>query len=132
MMVDGEEAGEIRDSCELRLDITAGHHEIQLLIDWCRSQAVQFEVEPGATVIFDCGAMRPPWQALYAITLGRNRYIALGPSDESSASVGPPAHHRTAETHGLPASRQYLQSEQSGRGRTHNRLPRMEAEVFAA
>jgi hypothetical protein len=74
--IDGEEVGEIQHDDEKTFEVQPGRHEIQLAIDWGRSQPVQLELADGDEAQLLCHG-RNPLLALYWITAGRNRYIAL-------------------------------------------------------
>ncbi|MFB6499311.1 hypothetical protein [Bacillus haynesii] len=43
VLIDGVEAGKIKDGGRLRIDLEPGEHEIQVKIDWCVSKP-SFEV----------------------------------------------------------------------------------------
>jgi hypothetical protein len=76
MLVDGDELGRVRHGQDLTLTVPPGHHLVGLRIDWCRSEVLDIDLAAAEEVHLECRA-RPAWQALYWISLGRNRYIAI-------------------------------------------------------
>jgi cold shock CspA family protein len=55
VVLDGKVIGTIRDGQQVEFDVAPGRHQLQLKIDWCRSNIVDFEVD-GGTVEFECGS----------------------------------------------------------------------------
>jgi hypothetical protein len=80
--IDGEQVGELRPEDETTFDVEPGWHEVQLAIDWARSQRMRVQLADGEKVRLVCHG-RNPLLALYWITLGRSRYIALERADEA-------------------------------------------------
>jgi hypothetical protein len=80
IMVDGQEAGEVRDGQTETVQVTPGPHEVQMKIDWARSPAIPVEVPEGGEVRVRCWPNANPGTALYYITVGRNKYIGLEPA----------------------------------------------------
>jgi hypothetical protein len=74
--IDGEEVGDLQPGDEKTFEVQPGRHEIQLAVDWGRSQPVQLDLAGGDRAQLLCHG-RNPLLALYWITAGRNRYIAL-------------------------------------------------------
>jgi hypothetical protein len=74
--IDGEVLGELRRGEEQVFEVRPGHHEVQLRIDWTRSQPVEVDLVAGSEATLTCGG-RNPLLALYWITAGRNRYPVL-------------------------------------------------------
>lgn len=54
IVIDGGTVGKIRRGRRLELPITAGHHEIFLRIDWCRSPTVEVGAQPGDVIHLSC------------------------------------------------------------------------------
>jgi hypothetical protein len=73
---DGEGVGHIQHDEEKTFEVEPGRHEVQLAIDWGRSQPVHLELAEGDEAQLLCHG-RNPLLALYWITAGRDRYIAL-------------------------------------------------------
>ena|ERR1700755_2176777 len=76
VLVDGRDLGAVRRGETARFELPAGAHEVFLKIDWCRSQKLAVDLEPGRSLRLECSA-RNPFAALYWISFGRNRYIQL-------------------------------------------------------
>jgi hypothetical protein len=74
--IDGEEVGEIYHGDERTFEVQSGRHEIQLAIDWGRSQPVVLELADEDEAQLLCHG-RNPLLALFWITAGRSRYIVL-------------------------------------------------------
>ena len=74
--IDGEEVGRLRLGDEKTFEVQPGRHEIQLAIDWTRSEPVLLELADGDKARLVCHG-RNPFLALYWITAGQDRYIAL-------------------------------------------------------
>jgi hypothetical protein len=83
--IDGEEVGDLQHGDEQTFEVQPGRHEIQLAVDWGRSQPVQLELAGEDQAQLLCHG-RNPFLALYWITAGRNRYIALNLAAEPHRS----------------------------------------------
>jgi len=59
------------------LDVAPGAHGLHLRIDYCRSQSVRFEVQPGEIVEFTCRPNARMWTAPFFLTVGRTHYLSL-------------------------------------------------------
>lgn len=80
VLVDGARAGKIGDSGTLTISVPPGRHTIQLKIDWCSSEAIDFEVREGDVVKFQCGPILTGWRLLLGfvyITVRRHQYVWL-------------------------------------------------------
>lgn len=74
-----EEAG-IGNGETKTLEVSPGEHELLLKIDWCRSNAVRFEISEDQTVKFSCGSSlrrSRPGLAIYYVLFARNQYLWL-------------------------------------------------------
>lgn len=74
--IDGKAAGRIRRGEEKEFEVAAGHHVVQLRIDWARSRPVDADVLADRTVSLSCRGRNPllwPWWA----TFGCRRYPRL-------------------------------------------------------
>ena len=54
VLIDRREVGSAKRGQRLHLPVTAGHHDIQLKIDWCSSPVLTVEVAPGAVTRLHC------------------------------------------------------------------------------
>jgi hypothetical protein len=78
--VDGTIVGLIRDSELVTVSVSPGRHSIVLRIDWCGSKRVNFEVQPGEHILFECGSSLKGWRLLlgiFYIIFRPNRYLWL-------------------------------------------------------
>lgn len=56
VLLDGKEVGRIKNGKQLRLEVPSGIHHLQLKIDWCYSNKVEFEIEHSSEFLeFECG-----------------------------------------------------------------------------
>ena len=76
IVLDGERVGTIRQGMGHAFEVSAGHHEIILTIDWCSSQRLSLYLEPGEKVKLVCQG-RNPFLAFYYTTIGARNYIRL-------------------------------------------------------
>lgn len=74
VVIDGSVVGWIRRRQTKSFAVAPGHHQIHLEIDWCTSRDVDLNLLPGEEAKLTC---RAGWPSAYAITRGRNNYIAL-------------------------------------------------------
>src|SRR5229473_1060549 len=80
VLIDGAEAGSVAPGGSFVGTVGAGQHEVRMTIDWCGSEAVFVDVEPGQTARLICRSnIRLRWVFLLPlyVTIWRNRYIAL-------------------------------------------------------
>lgn len=56
VLIDGVEAGKIKDGERLRIDLQPGEHDIQVKINWCTSQTLRFILDEGEVLKFRCGS----------------------------------------------------------------------------
>jgi hypothetical protein len=84
VMIDGAVVGWIKRRKTKTFTVAPGHHEIHLEIDWCSSAEVAVDLSPGEEVKLTC---RSGWPSAYAITRGRNNYIALDIVGPASAGA---------------------------------------------
>lgn len=87
VLVDGSEAGEVRQGESKSFAVEPGSHEVQMKIDWCRSRPENVEVGAGEPARLMCRPAANPWTVLWYVTVGRLRYIEL---DVTPASADPP------------------------------------------
>lgn|SRR3989338_2972024 len=79
VVLDGNVIGEIRNGQQVEFDVESGKHMLNLKIDWCRSNIVEFEIKQDS-VQFECGSNLRGFKILLAIfyvILLRSKYIWL-------------------------------------------------------
>lgn len=79
VVLNGEVIGKITNGQTVEFDIPKGIHKLQLKIDWCRSNIVEFEMK-NKTIEFECGSnLRGAkiFLALFYILFLSNKYIWL-------------------------------------------------------
>lgn len=64
--VDGVVVGSVRARESVTVPVNPGKHSLVLRIDWCGSEQIDFEVQPGEHVFFDCGSLAG-WRIVLAI-----------------------------------------------------------------
>jgi hypothetical protein len=78
--IDDVVVGKLKARDSVTIPLTPGRHSIVLRIDWCGSETIDFEVQPGEHVIFECGSSLQGWRVLLAllyITFLANQYLWL-------------------------------------------------------
>lgn len=91
VLVDGEEAGDVRQGETKSFTVEAGSHEVQMKIDWCRSRPVAVDAAPGTPARLGCRPAARPWSVLWYTTFGRSRYIELDDAAASAPAASPTA-----------------------------------------
>ncbi len=72
VLIDGEDVGTIKQGQTISLDVAPGEHEMQLKIDWARSNLLRFDGrEPGLEI--ECGNSMTSLPKLFLAVL----YISL-------------------------------------------------------
>jgi hypothetical protein len=77
VMVDGEPVAKIKHGQRLELPVRRGHHELLLKVDWCQSQPLAFDAEPGQPAEFFCEPGGSAARALPDTLMGSHDYISL-------------------------------------------------------
>jgi hypothetical protein len=77
ILLDGVRVGSIKRGQTVSLESTAGHHTLQVAIDWGRSPVVELTLGSGEQRAMRCWSNAHPLTGLYWITLGRRRYLGL-------------------------------------------------------
>jgi hypothetical protein len=80
VLIDRIEVAGIGNGETKTLEVSPGEHDLSLKIDWCRSNAVSFEISADQTVKFCCGSnLRGPRLvlAIYYVLFARNEYLWL-------------------------------------------------------
>jgi hypothetical protein len=75
--LDGEVIGKINRGESVGFDIQPGRHRLRLKIDWCGSPDIDFEIQTGQVLKFECGNNVPALLDLIYITFLRNKYLWL-------------------------------------------------------
>lgn len=80
IVLDGEEIDTISKGEEKELQIFPRNHKIQLKIDWCKSNEIEFEIKRNENLNFLCGSSAKGWKFfsdfLY-LTVWRNKYLYI-------------------------------------------------------
>jgi hypothetical protein len=82
VLLDGAVAGQVKRGQTLVLETEPGTHQVQLTIDWARSEPVDVQVQPGQEAHLRCWPKANPFTALYWATFGASRYIGLEVIDQ--------------------------------------------------
>jgi hypothetical protein len=78
--IDDVVVGKVKARDSVTMPIIPGRHLIVLRIDWCGSETIDFEVQPGEHVTFECGSSLQGWRILLGllyITFLTNQYLWL-------------------------------------------------------
>lgn len=76
VIIDDELVGTIRHGKSCSFQVHPGHHDIFLMIDWCSSQHLTIDIDPGEEIKLICQGENALF-ALYNVTYGANNYIKL-------------------------------------------------------
>ncbi|MCA8985852.1 MAG: hypothetical protein R3C12_22920 [Planctomycetaceae bacterium] len=79
VVLDGNVIGEIENGQQVEFDVAPGMHHLNLKIDWCRSNIIDFEVNQDA-IEFECGSNLRGFKVLLAIfyvLFLRSKYLWL-------------------------------------------------------
>jgi hypothetical protein len=77
VLVDGKVVAHVSNGAETEFDVEPGKHTVQMKIDWCRSLALDVDVDSGKTVTLLCGPNVSILLGLLYITVWRNKYMWL-------------------------------------------------------
>lgn len=80
IILDGAQIGSIPRDTEQSFSVEPGEHTLELTIDWCSSNIVEFTVEEGQDVFFLCGSniqLGRLLQTLLYFTIWRKRYLFI-------------------------------------------------------
>jgi hypothetical protein len=80
VVLDGRIVGKLRRGKEMVLDATSGQHELQLKIDWCRSQPVSFSLTDAQSSSFECGNNTKIVLAPFYLLFRPSHYLWLRPT----------------------------------------------------
>ena len=82
--LDGVDTTTLRNGETVTLQLTPGRHRLELNIDWCGSEEIQFDAEPGECVAFNCGSALNGWRfflGLYYVCFRRRKYLFIDRSE---------------------------------------------------
>jgi hypothetical protein len=73
IFVDGRKVGKISENSEVRIQVSAGKHSVQLKIDWCSSRELVVSVTAGLSTVLQCGPndKESPWKTINIFGLAR-------------------------------------------------------------
>jgi hypothetical protein len=77
VVLDGERVAKIKRGSQVELPVPPGRHEIVLRIDWCSSQVLQLDVEPGDAIQLSCAPGGRPAGGLVNVLASPGTYIHL-------------------------------------------------------
>ena len=78
--IDGVITGAVRAHESVTIPVSSGRHSLVIRIDWCGSQQIDFDVQPGEHIFFECGSSLAGWRVLFAffyIIFRTNQYLWL-------------------------------------------------------
>lgn len=90
VILDGQSVGEVRNGEDFHCDLSPGKHRLQLKVDWCGSNVVEFEVQAGQSLAFSCGCILRGWlfwvpfSEVWYTTFARNKFLWI----EEGPAVG--------------------------------------------
>lgn len=74
--IDHTSVGTLRGGESMTLSVPEGRHRMQVHIDWCTSNQIEFVAPAGASLAFACGSRLSGWRALAAVFV-----VAFRPGD---------------------------------------------------
>ncbi|MDQ3729475.1 MAG: hypothetical protein M3355_07785 [Actinomycetota bacterium] len=80
VLIDGTKAGKLRRGKELTVELEPGEHEVQMKIDWTKSEKQTLQLNDGETAEFLCsppGTTKEATRAATTAVLGKEGYIQL-------------------------------------------------------
>jgi len=77
VMIDQQEAGRVKRGERVELPITAGHHEVFVKIDWCKSPTLEVDAAPDEVVEMSCAPGGSAGSGLQDVVVGTDSYITL-------------------------------------------------------
>jgi hypothetical protein len=63
--VGGEVLGKLWARESLTVPVSPGRHSLVLRIDWCGSEPIDFNLQPGEHALFECGSNMTVWNVLW-------------------------------------------------------------------
>ena len=64
--VDGIVVASVRAGQSAAITVVPGSHMLRLRIDWCGSEEIQFDVQAGDHITFECGSSLAGWRIFLA------------------------------------------------------------------
>jgi hypothetical protein len=89
VLLDGVKVARIRRGETRTLEVSPGHHELRLAVDWCRSPIVRLDLMAGQEARLRCWPKANPLTGLYRATLGWATYIGLEVVEITEAGFPP-------------------------------------------
>lgn len=80
IVVDGQEVARVSAGMSVDIPVTSGTHSIVVKIDWCSSPTLNFDIDSGQRVQFECGSNFPGLRVFLACFYGiflRDQYLVL-------------------------------------------------------
>jgi len=77
VMIDDKEVGQVRRGQRLEIQVTPGHHQIFLKIDWCKSPAIELDAGPHDVIEMSCAPGGTAGTGLRDVVAGTDAYITL-------------------------------------------------------
>jgi hypothetical protein len=87
VVLDGVKVARVKRGETCTIETDAGHHEVRLAVDWCRSPTVSFELAAGQEARLRCWPNARPLTILHRATLGRANYIGLELAEVTQTSM---------------------------------------------
>ena len=85
VIIDGQEKGRIKNGASFECPLAPGRHSLELKIDWCGSETLEFDLTTNQTVRFECGSNLRGWKIFKARKIMRDNpqeWICLKRSSE--------------------------------------------------
>jgi len=77
--LDGTKVATIAPKSTLSIDISPGYHRLRITIDWCSSNTLEFQAQPGCDLSLDVSP-DPTVPLFWALTFGRRSWLQLTPA----------------------------------------------------
>lgn len=77
IVVDKHVVGYLGPGETYTVDLSCGHHELFVKVDWCRSNKIDVDVVEGQKIKLRCAPRSNVFTDLYWATVGCRRYIKL-------------------------------------------------------
>jgi hypothetical protein len=83
VILDGTEAGRVKDGKSESFSVAAGPHELYVKVDWASSPTMRFDVAPGEDVRFMCRPNANALTAMFYSLFARKKYLRLEPEGQT-------------------------------------------------
>lgn len=80
VMLDGIIVGSVHAGKSIAIPIAPGTHSLVVQIDWCSSEAINFDVQPHEHIVFECGNSHARWRmigAFFYMIFQPHNYLCL-------------------------------------------------------